>query len=92
MPVKKIELNIPEDIFLALNEKPEELVTDMKIFAAVKFFEIGKLSLGKAADLAEMDTLAFIELLSRHSISAHNYAPEELEDDLDNIQKARNRP
>ncbi len=89
MPVKKMELNIPDDIFLALNEKPEELLKDIKSFAAIKFFEMGKLSLGKAAELAEMDKLDFIELLSRHSISVYNYAPEELEEDLSNIQKTR---
>ena len=89
MLTKKIELSIPEDIFLALNEKPAELLKDIRSFAAIKFFEMGRLSLGKAAELAEMNKLDFMELLSKHKISVYNYPIEELEEDLGNIQKAR---
>ncbi|WP_211436000.1 UPF0175 family protein [Candidatus Kuenenia stuttgartensis] len=59
MLVKKMELSVAEDILLALNEKPAEFLKDVKIFAAIKFFEIGKLSLGKAAELAEMSKIRF---------------------------------
>jgi len=89
MLVKKMELSVSEDILLALNEKPSEFLKDIRIFAAIKFFEIGKLSLGKAAELAEMSKLDFIELLSQQNISVYNYPPEELEEDLGNIQRAR---
>jgi predicted HTH domain antitoxin len=88
MLVKKMELTIAEDILMALNEKPAEFLKDMRIFAAIKFFEIGKLSLGKAADLAEMSKTDFIELLSEHRISVYNYPPEELKEDLNHIQRA----
>lgn len=89
MSMKKIELTLPEDIFFALNEKPEELLKDMKTFAAIKFFEMGKLSLGKAAELAGIDKIDFMKLLSEHKISVYNYPPEELEEDLAGIQSAR---
>lgn len=89
MLIKKMELSIAEDILLALNEKPAEFLKDMKTFAAIKFFEIGKLSLGKAADLADMSKLDFMELLSRNKISVYNYPPEELDEDLRCIQRAR---
>ena len=89
MLVKKMELTVAEDILMALNEKPAEFLKNMRTFAAVKFFELGKLSLGKAAELAEMSKLDFIELLSKHGISVYNYPPEELEEDLSNIRKAR---
>ncbi|MBI4746687.1 MAG: UPF0175 family protein [Deltaproteobacteria bacterium] len=84
-----MEFSVTEDILLALNEKPAEFLKDMRTFAAIKFFEIGKLSLGKAAELAEMNKLDFMELLSKHRISVYNYPPEELEEDLNNIQRAR---
>ena len=54
MLVKKMELSVAEDILLALNEKPSEFLKDIRIFAAIKFFEIGKLSIGKAADLGSV--------------------------------------
>lgn len=89
MLVKKMELTVAEDILMALNEKPAEFLQNMRTFAAVKFFELGKLSLGKAAELAEMSKLDFIELLSKQGVSVYNYPPEELEDDLSSIRKAR---
>lgn len=89
MLVKKMELTVAEDILMALNEKPAEFLKNMRTFAAIKFFELGKLSLGKAAELAEMSKLDFIELLSKQGISVYNYPPEELEDDLSCIRKAR---
>ena len=89
MLVKKMELTVAEDILMALNEKPAEFLKNMRTFAAVKFFELGKLSLGKAAELAEMSKLDFIELLSKHRVSVYNYSPEELEEDLSSIRKAR---
>jgi len=36
-----------------------------------------------------MDKLDFMKLLSMHRISVYNYLPEELEEDLSNIQKTR---
>lgn len=89
MLVKKMELSVAENILLALNERPAEFLKDVKTFAAIKFFEIGKLSLGKAAELAEMRKLDFMELLSRNKICVYNYPPEELEEDLRSIQRAR---
>ena len=44
MLVKKMELSVAENILLALNERPAEFLKDVKTFAAIKFFEIGKLS------------------------------------------------
>jgi predicted HTH domain antitoxin len=51
--------------------------------------EMGKLSLGKAAELAGIDKIDFMKLLSEHKISVYNYPPEELEEDLADIQSAR---
>ncbi len=39
MPVKKLEFSISQDIFFALNEKPVEIIKDIKIFAAIKFLK-----------------------------------------------------
>lgn len=89
MTVKRMELPIAEDIVIALNEKPSQIMEEIKIFAAMKFFETGKLSLGKSAKLAGMKKTDFVQLISKSKISAYNYPAEELADDLRNIQRAR---
>ncbi|MEW6088087.1 MAG: UPF0175 family protein [bacterium] len=88
MSVKNLEFPISEDIFLALNEKSDEVIRDIKTFSAIKFFEAGKLSLGKAAKLAEMDKTDFMGLLSKQKISVYNYSAEEVNEDVENIRRS----
>lgn len=88
MLTRNIDLSITEDIFLALNENQEQFKKDMKVYAAIKFFEAGKLSVGKAAKLGEMKKMEFIKLLSSHRVSVYNYPSDELKDDLFSMQKA----
>lgn len=42
-------------------------------FLAAKLFESGKLSLGQAAELADMSKLTFSELLADYNVSLINY-------------------
>ena len=50
--------------------------------AALKMFELGKVSSGKAAELAGMSRVEFIETCGRYRVSAFNYTPEELEKEI----------
>jgi len=63
--MKKIVLNIPDNIDLSENET--------KRFLAAKLFESGKLSLGQAAELANMSKITFSELLADYNVSLINY-------------------
>ena len=53
----------------------------------MKLFEIGKLSLGKAAVLAGYRKWDFIHLLGQHKISVFNYEQGELEKDVKTFKK-----
>lgn len=44
-------------------------VKEMRIAAAVKWYELGRLSQGKAAEVAGLSRSAFIEALSRFKVS-----------------------
>lgn len=87
--MKKLELNIPENVLLAINEKPEEFVKDIKIYIAINLFKRGKLSLGKAIEFAEVTRWEFMRFLSEEKISIFNYSSSELSEDLTNIDRAR---
>ena len=50
--------------------------------AALKMFELGKVSSGKAAELAGMSRVEFIETCGRYHVSVFNYTPEELEKEI----------
>ncbi|MDK2906843.1 MAG: hypothetical protein PWQ66_804 [Petrotoga sp.] len=74
--MKTISINLPD--FIDLNEK------EIKLLIATKLYEEGKLSLGEAAQLAELSKRAFIEILGRFDISLFNYNAEELRNDVKN--------
>jgi len=63
--MKNLILTIPEN--LDLNER------EAKRFLAAKLFEAGKLSLGQAAELAELSKVAFAEILADYNVSLFNY-------------------
>lgn len=65
-------------------ELPENLSEEeAKLFLAVKSFEVGRLTLGQAAGMAELSKRAFLEILGRYKVPVFNYSPEELRRELD---------
>lgn len=58
----------------------------MRIAAAVKWYELGQLSQGKAAEVAGLTRAEFIEALSRFQVSPFQYTAEELAEDLARVE------
>jgi len=54
------------------------------MLAAVKLFELGKLSSGRAAQLAGVSRVEFLNLIGRYQVSPFNLSVEELERDVFN--------
>lgn len=52
MNTKTLQLEIPADIFLSLNENEQEFLKLMKLYTALFLFKEQKLSIGKAAQLS----------------------------------------
>ncbi|GAB4530360.1 MAG: UPF0175 family protein [Anaerolineae bacterium] len=90
--MKRITLEYPDDLELAVQTTPEEMESQIRLMAALKMFELGKLSSGKAAELAGLSRVEFFEMCGRYRVPLFNYAPEELEaelrSDLEATQKA----
>jgi len=81
--MRQITLEYPDDLELAVQTTPEELNAQILLMAALKMFELGKLSSGKAAQLAGMSRVAFLEQCGRYRVSVFNYPPEELQNELE---------
>jgi predicted HTH domain antitoxin len=50
--VTQITLSIPDETLIALKLTPEQLGTELRLAAAIKMYELGRLSSGAAARLA----------------------------------------
>jgi predicted HTH domain antitoxin len=62
-------LEIPEDTAATLNFMPEDLPEQFRIAAAIKWYELGRVSQGRAAEIAGLSRSAFIELLVEYGVS-----------------------
>lgn len=83
--MQTVILEIPTTTFAALGESPDEFIHEMRIVAAVKWYELGKLSQGKAAEVAGLSRFEFIEALSKFKVSPIQITAEELSKELGHI-------
>lgn len=51
---------------------------EAKLLLAIKLYEVGKISLSKAAKLAGFSKRTFMEILGRYGVPVFAYSPEEL--------------
>lgn len=75
-------VTIPDEILEAASITETELLREI----ALILFQQKKISLGKAAHLAQMDQLQFLHLLGSRKIPIH-YGIEEFEEDLQTLEK-----
>jgi predicted HTH domain antitoxin len=80
--MSQLVLTYPDEFELAVQTTREEMESQIRLMAALKMFELGKLSSGKAAELAGMSRVEFFEACGRYRVPIYNYSPEELEAEL----------
>ena len=81
-----ITIECPDSILQALQETPEEFAREARLLLAVKLYEIGRLSSGRAAELAGMIRVQFLEVLKSYKVPVLNLTREELEKDFQSAQ------
>ena len=77
-----ITLSFPKTTFSALRKTPDEFAQEMRIAAAVKWYELEQVSQGKAAEIAGLTRAEFIQALSRYKVSPFQYTEAELIQEL----------
>jgi predicted HTH domain antitoxin len=83
----------PDDLADSVRLTPDELGAQLRLMAALKMFELGKLSSGKAAELAGVSRGEFFDACARYRVAVFNYPPETIEDELRaDIVAARDGP
>lgn len=82
--MERIVLEIPDEVLISLKETTSELSKDILMLAAVKFYQMGKLSSGRAAQLAGVSRISFLQTLSLYGVPVFDLTPEELKQDIEN--------
>ncbi|NER91184.1 UPF0175 family protein [Moorena sp. SIO3A2] len=80
----QVTLSVPEETAQALNLTPEQLGQELCLSAAMKLYELGKLSSGAAAQLAGIERVVFLSKLSDYGINTFRLTEAELTEDLAN--------
>ena len=77
-----LTVDVPETAFAAFKQTPAEFGRSMKITALVKWYEDGRISQSKAAEIACISRQEFLEHLYEHKVSPYQLTPEELIDEV----------
>ena len=80
----EIRLAVPDELALALKAGQEGVAAEIKMAAAVKLYELGRLSSGAAAELAGIPKPVFLSRLVDYGVPAFDLTEEELRQDLCN--------
>ena len=77
--MSKITLSIPDDTLLALKVRPDQLGAELRLAAAVKLYELGRMSSGAAAKLAGVPRTVFLMKLADYGVDSFKLSEEELQ-------------
>jgi predicted HTH domain antitoxin len=66
----EITLQLDEDVLTALRRSPEEFARELRLAAAIHWYERGELSQEKAATVAGLDRTDFLRALAREGADA----------------------
>jgi len=77
MLTTELIFRVPEDILYTLNETKNDFIKKMKLYTAMEQYKMHKLSMGKASELADMNTIDFMLELGKYDIPVINYDPDD---------------
>jgi predicted HTH domain antitoxin len=81
LPMSHITIEVPDETLLALNVSQQAAGDEVKMAAATKLFELGKLSSGAAARLAGVPRALFLTRLADYGVDTFRLTEEELREE-----------
>lgn len=77
-----LKVEMPEGVFSALRMDSDGLIKELRLAAAIKWYEIGIVSQEKAAEIAGISRQKFIFSLSKYGVSPFQYTIGEIKEEL----------
>lgn len=82
MTTRQIVINVPESVLQAENTDADTFARELCLLAAVKLYELGRLSSGRAAELAGISRVEFMMNLGRYKVFPLEAELQDLESDI----------
>ena len=78
-----IEFDLHEGALASVRQDPETFTRELRIAAAVKWYEMRRVSQGRAAEIAGVSRAEFIDALGRYGVSPFQQTAEEIVHDAE---------
>ena len=79
----QVIFELPEDTLSPVRKDPESFTRELRLAAAVKWYELGLVSQARAAEIAGISRSEFIDTLGRFKVSAFQYDVGEIAEEAD---------
>ena len=78
-----VTFELPEDVLSSVRKDPERFTQELRLAAAVKWYEMGLVSQSRAAEISGLSRSEFISALGRFEVSVFQYNIDEIAEEVD---------
>ncbi len=91
METVTIQMEVSKDFLYAFDLNTNRISRELKLLSAIELFREHKISMGKAAEFADMDKYMFQKELASREIAIIDYDIEDVKAEADMLKKLRER-
>lgn len=84
--MRSITLLLPDQPLGDMEMTDAQLGEEIQMLAAVKLYELGRISSGRAAKIAGLSRVEFLNRLGRYNVSPFQITPEELKAEAEGLR------
>src|SRR2546425_11096215 len=82
--MRELTIPVPEETLAALQLTPAAMSAELRIAAAMKLYELRRLSSGAAAQLAGLSRTEFLQRMGQYGVLTFDLTEEELRQEVEN--------